>query len=186
MAKSSDIKTGSVLRFNNDLCSVMEVQHRTPGNLRAFYQVRMKNIKTGKSLEHRFRADETVEIARVEYAEYQFIYPEGEHIVVMHPETYEQIHIPIFLLADKVKFLKEGMNIKIGFENDEPLVADAPTFVELEIVYTEPGVKGDTATNTLKVAKLETGAEINVPLFVNQGEKIRIDTRTESYVERVK
>ena len=186
MAKSSDIKTGSVLRYNNELCSVTEVQHRTPGNLRAFYQVRMKNIRSGKSLEHRFRADETVEIARVEYNNYQFIYPEGEHIVVMHPETFEQIHLPISLLADKVKFLKEGMDIKVGFENDEPLVAEAPTFVELEVAYTEPGVKGDTATNTLKVGKLETGAEINIPLFVNQGEKIRIDTRTESYVERVK
>lgn len=186
MAKSSDIKPGSVLRFNNELCSVMEVQHRTPGNLRAFYQVRMKNIKTGKSLEHRFRADENVEIARVEYNNYQFIYSEGEHIVVMHPETYEQIHIPVVLLDDKVKFLKEGMEIKVGFENEEPIVAEPPTFVELEVVYTEPGIKGDTATNTLKPAKLETGASVNIPLFVNQGEKIKIDTRTESYVERVK
>ena len=116
----------------------------------------------------------------------QFIYPEGEFIVVMDNATYEQIHIASFLLGDSIKFLKEGMEIKVTFEGDDPILAEAPVFVELIITYAEPGVKGDTATNTLKPATMETGAVVNVPLFVNEGEKIKIDTRTNSYVERVK
>lgn len=116
----------------------------------------------------------------------QFIYPEGEFIVVMDNDNYEQVYIPSFLLGDSLKFLKEGMEVKVSFEGDEPILAEAPVFVELVITYAEPGVKGDTATNTLKPATMETGAVVNVPLFVNEGEKIRIDTRTNSYVERVK
>ena len=116
----------------------------------------------------------------------QFIYPEGDFIVCMDNETYEQIHIPALLLGDSLKFMKEGMEVKISFEGDEPILAEAPTFVELVITYAEPGEKGNTATNTLKPATMETGAVVNVPLFVNEGEKIKIDTRTNSYVERVK
>jgi len=163
-----------------------EYIHRTPGNLRAFYQAKMKNLKTGKVVENRFRAGEEVEIARVEYKEMQFIYPEGEHIVVMDNDSYEQIHISADMFGANAKLLKEGMTVKVAFENDQPLLAEAPTFVELEVTYTEPGVKGDTATNTLKPATLETGAVVNVPLFVNTGEVIKIDTRDWSYSGKVK
>ncbi len=186
MANSGDINVGTVIRFNGELCRIEEYQHRTPGNLRAFYQARMRNLKNGKIVENRFRAGEAVEVVRVEYKNMQFIYPEGEFIVVMDNDTYEQIHIPSFLLGDSLKFLKEGMEIKVSFEGDEPILAEPPVFVELMITYAEPGVKGDTATNTLKPATMETGAVVNVPLFVNEGEKIKIDTRTNSYVERVK
>ena len=186
MANSGDINVGSVIRFNGELCKIEEYQHRTPGNLRAFYQARMRNLKNGKIVENRFRAGEAVEVVRVEYKNMQFIYPEGEFIVVMDNDTYEQIHIMAFLLGDSLKFLKEGMEIKVTVEGDEPILAEAPVFVELMITYAEPGVKGDTATNTLKPATMETGAVVNVPLFVNEGEKIKIDTRTNSYVERVK
>lgn len=186
MADTGDINIGSVIRFNGELCKIEEWQHRTPGNLRAFYQAKMRNLKSGKIVENRFRSGESVEIARVEYKNMQYIYPEGELIVCMDNETFEQIHIPSSLFGDSANFLKEGMEVKIAFEGDEPIIAEAPTFVELEITYTEPGVKGDTATNSLKPATLETGAEVNVPLFVNQGEKIKVDTRTFSYVERVK
>lgn len=186
MANTGDISVGSVIRFNGELCQIIEYQHRTPGNLRAFYQAKMRNLKTGKSVEYRFRSGEEVEIARVEYKELQYIYKEGEHYVCMDNDSYEQVHIPEALFGDSSQFLKEGMTVKIAFEQDNPILAEAPTFVELEITYTEPGVKGDTATNTLKPATLETGAVINVPLFVNQGEKIKIDTRNFSYVERVK
>lgn len=186
MANSGDINVGSVIRFNGELCRIEEYQHRTPGNLRAFYQARMRNLKNGKIVENRFRAGEAVEVVRVDYKNMQFIYPEGEFIVVMDNDTYEQIHIPSFLLGDSLKFLKEGMEIKVSFEGDEPILAEPPVFVELMITYAEPGVKGDTATNTLKPATMETGAVVNVPLFVNEGEKIKIDTRTNSYVERVK
>lgn len=186
MANSGDINVGTVIRFNGDLCKIEEYQHRTPGNLRAFYQARMRNLKNGKIVENRFRAGEAVEVVRVEYKMMQFIYPEGEFIVLMDGETFEQIHLPSFLLGDSLKFLKEGMDIKVSFEGDEPILAEPPVFVELVITYAEPGVKGDTATNTLKPATMETGAVVNVPLFVNEGEKIKIDTRTNSYVERVK
>lgn len=186
MSDIGDARVGTILRYNGELCMVTEYQHRTPGNLRAFYQLKMKNLKTGKIVENRFRAGEAVEIARVEYKEMQFIYPEGSHIVVMDNETYEQLHLPMEMLGDNAKLMKEGMIVKIAFENDEPLLAEAPTFVELEVTYTEPGVKGDTATNTLKQATLETGAIVNVPLFVNTGEVIKIDTRDWSYSGKVK
>jgi elongation factor P len=186
MSDIGDVRVGTILRYNNELCLVTEYIHRTPGNLRAFYQAKMKNLKTGKIVENRFRAGEQVEIARVEFKEMQFIYPEGEHVVVMDNETYEQIHIPAAMFGDNAKFLKEGMIVKIAFENNEPLLAEAPTFVELEVTYTEPGVRGDTATNTLKHATLETGAIVNVPLFVNIGEVIKIDTRDWSYAGKVK
>ena len=186
MPNTGDVKVGTILRYNNELCLVTEYIHRTPGNLRAFYQAKMKNLKTGKIVENRFRAGEEVEIARVEFKEMQFIYPEGEHVVVMDNETFEQIHIPAEMFGDNAKFLKEGMTVKIAFENDQPLLAEAPTFVELEVTYTEPGVKGDTATNTLKQATLETGAVVHVPLFVNIGEIVKIDTRDWSYAGKVK
>ncbi|HVA98365.1 MAG TPA: elongation factor P [Bacteroidia bacterium] len=186
MATTSDIGVGSVIRFNNELCIVTEYQHRTPGNLRAFYQAKMKNLKSGKSVEYRFRSGEEVEMVRVDYRMLQYIYAEGEHIVCMDNTTFEQIYVPANLFGSGLKFMKEGMEVKVSFEDDLALSAEAPTFVELEITYTEPGVKGDTATNTLKQATLETGAVINVPLFINQGEKIKVDTRNSSYVERVK
>jgi elongation factor P len=186
MATTSDIHLGSVIRFNGELCIITEYQHRTPGNLRAFYQAKMKNVKTGKSAEYRFRSGEEVELIRLEYKELQYIYKEGEHLVCMDNETYEQVHIPADLFGDNARFLKEEMIVKVAFEGDTPIIGDVPTFVELEITYTEPGERGNTATNTLKAATLETGAVVQVPLFVNIGEVIKIDTRTSAYCGKVK
>ena len=186
MASSGDINVGSVIRYNGELCVILEYQHRTPGNLRAFYQAKMRNVKSGKLAENRFRVGEAVEVVRIEYRQLQYIFKENETLVCMDNTTYEQFYIPAIMFGDSQKFLKEGMEVKVAFEDDEPILAEPPVFVELEITYAEPGVKGDTATNTLKPAKLETGATVNIPLFVNQGEKIRVDTRTGNYVERVK
>jgi|ERR1019366_1347616 elongation factor P len=186
MANSGDLNVGSVIRFGGELCKVEEYIHRTPGNLRAFYQARMRNLKTGKIVENRFRVGESVELVRVEYKQMQFIYMENEFVVCMDNVTFEQVFVPSFLFGDSVIFLKEGMEVKISFEGDEPILAEAPVFVELLITYTEPGEKGNTATNTLKAATLETGAVVRVPLFINEGEKIKVDTRTSSYAERVK
>ncbi len=186
MAKASEVKTGNVLRFNGELVTVEEFIHRTPGNLRAFYQAKMRNVKTGKLVEYRFRVDEAVEIARVETNDYQYLYEDGEFFVVMDNNTYEQFNIPKFLFGNTARFLKEGMNVIVAFESDEPIIAQAPASVELEITYTEPAVKGDTSTSALKNATVETGVEIKVPLFINQGDKVKIDTRTGDYVERVK
>lgn len=186
MADTGDINVGSIIRFNGELVQIMEYQHRTPGNLRAFYQAKMRNLKTGKQTENRFRSGESVEIVRVEYKLMQFIYSEGDFAVVMDNTTYEQVHVPMLMFGDGARFLKEGMEVKVTFEGEEAILAEPPTFIEAQITYTEPGLKGDTATNTLKPAKIDTGTEIRVPLFVNEGDWVRIDTRTGDYVERIK
>jgi elongation factor P len=146
----------------------------------------MRNVKTGKLVEYRFRTDEEVEICRVETTDYQYLYEDGDFFVVMDNNTFEQFNIPKFLFGDAAKFLKEGMNVIIAFESEEPIMAQAPASVELEVTYTEPAVKGDTSTNALKYATVETGVEIRVPMFINQGDKVRVDTRTGDYIERVK
>jgi len=186
MAKASEVKNGNILRFNGELVQVEEFLHRTPGNLRAFYQARMRNVKSGKLVEYRFRTDEEVTICRVETSDYQYLYEDGDFLVVMDNTSFEQFNIPRILFGESVKFLKEGMNVIIAFESDEPIMAQTPSHVELEITYTEPAVKGDTSTNALKYATVETGVEIKVPMFINQGDKVRVDTRTGDYIERVK
>ncbi|MCS6822321.1 MAG: elongation factor P [Microscillaceae bacterium] len=187
MATTGDLYKGAFLRFNNELVQVLEYEHRTPGNLRAFYQVKMRNVRTGKLAEHRFRAGETLEFVRVETRDYMYSYREGENLVCIDNETFEQVVIPKVVLGDAIRFLKEGTNLKISFTDEgEAVMAQMPQNVELEVTYTEPGVKGDTATKALKPATLETGATIQVPLFVDNGEKIRINTETGEYVERVK
>lgn len=177
---------GSVIRHNGDLCMVAEKQHTMPGKGGAFYQVKMKSIQSGRTYEVRYRSGETVDIARLVYRELQYLYEESDSLVCMDQESYEQIPVEKNMFGDSARFLKEGMIVKVGFESDTPIVAEAPNFVDLVVTYSEPGLRGDTATNTLKPATLETGAEVRVPLFVNEGEKIRIDTRTGEYMERVK
>ncbi len=186
MAKASDIKNGNILRFNGDLVAVEEFIHRTPGNLRAFYQARMRNVKTGKLVEYRFRVDEEVEICRVETNDYQYLYEDGEYLVVMDNNTYEQFNIPKHLFGEGIKFLKEGLNVIVAFESEEPIMAQLPSHVELLITYTEPAVKGNTSTNALKYATVETGVEIKVPMFINEGDRVKVDTRTGEYMERIK
>lgn len=187
MADTGDINVGSIIKFNNELMQVTEWQHRTPGNLRAFYQGKMRNLLNGKQIENRFRSGESVEIVRVEYKQMQFIYVEGDFAVVMDNETFEQVHVPMALFGDAAIFLKEGMEVKVSFEEGETVIlAEAPTFVIGAITYTEPGVKGDTATNTLKPATLDSGAIVSVPLFCNEGDLVKVDTRIAAYVERVK
>ncbi|MGO1243472.1 MAG: elongation factor P [Sphingobacterium sp.] len=186
MSKASEVKSGNILRFNGELVAVEEYIHRTPGNLRAFYQARMRNVRTGKLVEYRFRTDEEVEIARVETNDYQYLYDDADFFVVMDNNTFEQFNIPKALFGDTARFLKEGMNVIVSFESEEAIMAHAPTTVELEITYTEPAVKGDTSTSALKNATVETGVEIKVPLFINQGDKVKVDTRTGDYLERVK
>ena len=186
MANSGDINVGSIIRFNGELCQLVEYQHRTPGNLRAFYQAKMRNLRTGKQSEYRFRAGENVDVARVEFKSLQYIFKDGEHLVCMDPESFEQVHLPEAMFGATVGFLKEGMEVKVAFDGDQPILVEAPTFIELEVTYCEPGLRGDTANNVTKPATVETGGEVNVPIFVNQGDRIRIDTRTMSYVERVK
>jgi len=186
MAVTSDLSRGSFIRYNGDLVQITEFQHRTPGNLRAFYQVKMRSIRSGKTLENRFRPDESVDMVRVEVREYQYLYKDGNQLVVMENTTFDQINLDEEVLGEQLRFLKEEMVIKISFDGDLPIGAELPQYMEAEVTYTEPGLAGDTATRTLKPATIETGAEIRVPLFVNIGDKVRVNTQSGEYLERVK
>jgi elongation factor P len=186
MAKASEIRVGNILRYNGELVTVTEVLHRTPGKGGAFYLDKFRNIKTGKIVEARLATDEQVEICRVETNDFQYLYEDGDFKVIMDNTTFEQHNIPKTLFGPAVKFLKEGMNVIVSFESEEPIMAQVPTHVELEITYTEPAVKGDTSSGAQKNATTENGVEVKVPLFVNQGDKIKVDTRTGEYLERAK
>jgi elongation factor P len=187
MATVSDLSKGNFMRYNGESVQVEELLHRTPGNLRAFYQIKMRNVRNGKVAENRFRPGDEVEILRVETKEYQYLYADGDSLVCMDNETFDQVYIDKVLLGESVNYIKEGVTLLIAFENGtNPITAEAPSHVILEVQYTEPGIAGDTATRTLKPATMENGVEIRVPLFINTGEKIKVDTRTGAYVERVK
>lgn len=187
MATISDLSRGNYIRYNGEIVQIEELQHRTPGNLRAFYQVKMRNVRNGKIVENRFRPDDEVDRLDVETREYQYLYSDGDSLVCMDNNTFDQIYLDKQLLGDSLKYIKEGTTLLIAFENGtEPITAQAPPHVILQVQYTEPGLQGDTATRTLKPATLENGTEIRVPLFINTGDNIKVDTRTGEYVERVK
>lgn len=186
MAKASDLSNGSYIRYNGELCIVMDIIHRTPGNLRAFYQATMRNLKSGKQMENRFRPDEEVELVRVEDHDLQYLYAEGDFLVCMNTETYDQVHVAANLFGNGINFLKEGSMVRVSFEGENPINVVLPKSVDLEVTYTEPGIKGDTATRTLKPATVETGATVSVPLFIDQGEMIRVNPETGEYLARVK
>jgi elongation factor P len=186
MATTSDVNVGTYIRFNNDICQIMEWQHRTPGNLRAFYQAKMRNLRNGKLAENRFRSGETIEVLRVEVNDLQYLYRDGDNLVCMDQESFEQKYIPAELFGGALGFMKEEMVVQVGFESEIPIFARPPKVVELEVTYTEPAVKGDTSNKVLKIAKLETGTEIQVPIFVETGTVVRIDTETGEYLDRAK
>jgi elongation factor P len=186
MADTSDFRNGLIIKFKNDLYTITEFQHVKPGKGGAFVRSTLKSLKTGKVIDNTFRAGESVEVIRVERRKYQYLYRDGDFLVCMDNETYEQLNIPSEYIGEGLQFLKESTEIEILFNGSEIVSVDIPIFVNLEVVETEPGFRGDTATGANKPAKLETGASINVPLFINQGDMLKIDTRTASYVERVK
>jgi elongation factor P len=186
MADTSDFRNGLIIKFKNDLYTITEFQHVKPGKGGAFVRSTLKNLKTGRVIDNTFRAGESIEVIRVERRKFQYLYRDGDFLVCMDNETYEQINIPIEYIGDGLQFLKESTEIEILFNGSEIVSVDIPIFVNLEVVETEPGFRGDTATGANKTEKLETGASINVPLFINQGDVLKVDTRTASYVERVK
>jgi elongation factor P len=187
MATTADIKNGLCIKFNDKLFQIIEFQHVKPGKGPAFVRTKMRQIETGKVLDNTFSAGHKIEPVRIENREYQYLYQEGADYVFMNNETFEQVNIPAKMI-DKPLFLMEGMTCNILFHAEEemPLVVELPMHIISEVTYTEPGVKGDTATNTMKPATIATGAEIKVPLFIDNGEIIKVDTRTGVYVERVK
>lgn len=187
MANTSDIKNGLCIKHNEKLFQIIEFQHVKPGKGPAFVRTKMRQIETGKVLDNTFSAGHKIEIVRIENRDYQYLYEEAGGFIFMNNETYEQVTIDKSMI-EKPLFLQEGMIVNILFHADEemPLVVELPMHIISEITYTEPGVKGDTATNSMKPATIATGAEVRVPLFIGNGEVIKIDTRTGVYVERVK
>lgn len=185
---TADFRNGMVIRYNGELNTVVEFHHVSPGNWRAFVRVRLKSLKTGRVIEQRFRAGEDIDEVRVEHQDWQFLYVDGDDYIFMNTETFDQQPLPKAMLGDAIRFLKEQDTVELLVDSEtETIVAvELPNFLELEVVSAEPGVRGDTANNVTKPATLETGTVINVPLFVNPGERIKIDTRTGQYVERVK
>lgn len=186
MASTSDIRNGLCIRFNNDIYKIVEFLHVKPGKGPAFVRTKLKSLTTGRTLENTFSAGHKIDDVRVETHKFQFLYPEGDLFHFMHVETYEQISLQRDIL-DAPDLLKEGENVMviINAETEQPLSVDMPPSVVLEVTYAEPGVKGNTATNATKPAKVETGASVNVPLFINEGDKIKIDTATGKYIERI-
>lgn len=187
MASTSDFRNGLTLEMNNDLLTIVEFQHVKPGKGPAFVRTKLKSLRTGKMIPHTFNAGVKVDVARVERRPYQYLYKDDMGYIFMHTETFEQVTIPEEIISAH-QFMKEGQEVEILYHADTetPLTCDLPAYVVLEITYTEPGEKGNTATNALKEATVETGAVVKVPLFVNEGEKIKVDTRSGDYSERVK
>jgi elongation factor P len=188
MATTADFRNGLCIEFNGELFVIVEFQHVKPGKGPAFVRTRIRNLKTGRTLENTFTAGVKIDIARVERRPYQFLYKEdGSMYNFMHNDTFEQLSISEELINNP-GLLKEGQSVEVMYhaDTDTPLTCELPPFVDLEVTYTEPGVKGDTATNAAKRAIVETGAEVSVPLFIETGEKIRVDTLTNIYAERVK
>ncbi len=187
MATTADFKNGLCLEYNHDIFAIVEFQHVKPGKGPAFVRTKLKSVTTGKVIENTFTAGVKVTTARVERRPHQFLYKDdlGHHF--MDSNTFEQINIQVDLI-DAPDFLKDGQEVDVivHAENEKILGCELPQFVEMTIVYTEPGLKGDTATNASKPATVETGATIQVPLFIDQDERVKVDTRTRSYVERVK
>lgn len=187
MGSTSDIRKGLTINFNNDIYSVTEFLHVKPGKGSAFVRTKLKSVTTGKTLDNTFPSGAKIDIVRVERRPYQFLYRDGTAFVMMHKETYEQVPVE----EDRVpnsQFIKEEDTVEILFKADDEsiLLVEIPQTVELEVTYTEPGIKGDTATNTLKPATVETGAEVRVPLFINTGDFVKIDTSSGAYMERVR
>jgi elongation factor P len=187
MASTSDIRNGLCIKFNHDIYKIIEFLHVKPGKGPAFVRTKLKSLTNGKVLDNTFSAGHKIDVVRVETQTYQFLYPEGNDFHFMNIESFEQFTLNKNIL-DAPDLLKEGTNVmvQINTETDLPLSVDMPASIVLEVTYTEPGLKGNTATNATKPATVETGATINVPLFINEGDKIKIDTTTSSYMERVK
>jgi elongation factor P len=187
MATTADFRNGLVIEYNNDLYTIVQFQHVKPGKGPAFVRTKLKNLKTGRVIDNTFSSGVKVNVARVERRPYQYLYKDDMGYYFMHLETFEQIHVSESMI-DNSEFLLEGVGVEVVVhaETETVLTVDLPQFVVMEVVYSEPGLRGDTATNTLKQAKVQNGSIIMVPLFVNTGDKIKIDTRDKSYVERVK
>lgn len=173
-----------VIKFNNELYSVFSMTHRTPGNLRGFVQARMRSLRTGSMTEHRFSSEDKVEKAQLDEFEMEYLYDDGEYYYFMNTENYEQMHLTKELLGDATDYLIPQLKVTVEFYEGKPISVELPATVDLTVVETEPGLKGSTVSNVTKPAKMETGLVVQVPPFITEGEKIRVNTSEGTYQER--
>src|SRR3954470_24743444 len=182
---ATQMRPGMVIKHNNDLHSVFKVEHRTPGNLRAFIQAKLRNLRTGAMFEHRFRSGDAIEKITVDEVKMEYLYSEGEDdFYFMNMENYEQTHLKRDTLGDAVEYLTPNLQITVEFFDGKPVGIELPQTVELKVVETEPGLKSATASSVTKPAKLETGLVVQVPPFINEGDSIRVDTSEGAYLSR--
>jgi elongation factor P len=184
MISSTQMRPGMVVKFNNELFSVFSVFHRTPGNLRGFVQAKMRNLRSGNMIEHRFSSEDRVERAALEEHNMEFMYDDGESYHFMNTETFEQTHLTKELLGDAVQYLVPQLNVTVEFYEGRPISVELPATVDLTVTETEPGLKGASVSNVTKPATLETGLVVQVPPFINPGERIRVNTAEGTYQER--
>jgi len=173
-----------VIKFNDELYTVFKTEHRTPGNLRGFVQVKMRSLRSGSMTEHRFSSEDRVERAALDEQEMEYLYDDGEYYYFMNTETFEQMHLTKELLGDGVEYLVSQLKVNVEFYEGKPISVELPPTVDLKVVETEPGLKGASVSNVTKAAKLETGLVVQVPPFINEGEKIRVSTSEGTYQER--
>jgi elongation factor P len=185
LADTSNFRTGFTMKHKHGLWSIVEFQHVKPGKGPAFVRTKLKNVENGKVVEHTFRAGEKVEEVRLERREYQYLYPDGEFFVFMNTETYEQIQLHNDALGDVPKFIKASDMCSVLLMEDKPLMVEAPLTVELKVKETDPGLRGDTAQGGSKPATMETGLVVQVPLFIEEGQVLKVDSRTGKYLGRV-
>jgi elongation factor P len=185
VATTNDLKNGLVLRIDGNLWSVTEFQHVKPGKGGAFVRTTLKNVMTGKVVDKTFNAGTKVETANVDRRDMTFLYRDGDDFVFMDANDYEQIPVPAQTVGDQARFLLENQEVQVSFNDGVPLFIEMPASVELEITHTDPGLQGDRSTGGTKPATLETGAQIQVPLFITTGEKLKVDTRDGRYLGRV-
>ncbi len=185
MISAGDFRNGVTFELDGNVYQIVEFQHVKPGKGAAFVRTKLKNVITGGVVERTFRPTEKMENARIDRKEMEYSYSDGDLFYFMDQETFELMPLGKDKLGDALKFVKENMSVKVLFYKENVFGVEPPTFVDLEVTETEPGVKGDTATNVTKAAVVETGATVPVPLFINQGDRIRIDTRSGEYMERV-
>jgi elongation factor P len=184
MISATQLRPGMVVKFNNDLYSVFKMEHRTPGNLRGFVQVKMRNLRSGTMIEHRFSSEDRVDRAALEEHEMEYLYDDGEYYYFMNTENFEQMHLTRDILGDAVDYLVPQLKVAVEFYEGKPMSVELPPTVDLTVVETEPGLKGASVSNVTKAAKLETGLVVQVPPFINEGEKIKVSTAEGTYQER--
>lgn len=185
MITANDLRRGMMIKINGELYAVLSYQHIKPGKGPAFVRTKIRNIKKNSIVEKTLRPEEKIEDIYIDKRRMQFLYKHGDELVFMDLETYEQESVPADHVDEERKFLREGLEVDVSFYNGQIISIDLPTFVELKVTHTEPGVRGDTATMAFKPAEVETGATIQVPLFIEKGDIIKVDTRTGTYIERV-